>query len=147
MSQNVKPATSVHLNYTLPRRNYNNVDNIVLRNRIKVKESHNHTYFCVLQFSPAGYCGIQQLQEENKKIAIFSVWDGDKETKCIYTGPNATVQKFGGEGNGLKCMKPFQWAIGEIIEFSIRARRGENNLVFVYAVYAALKLLVTNFLP
>jgi len=128
MWQNVRPATSVHLNYTLPRCDFSKVQNIVLYNEKKKKKSYNCTYFCVLQFWPAGYCGLQQCEGVDDKIAIFSIWDGNSKVKSIDVAADAKVQKFGGEGNGLKCTKSLKWAIGETIGFTVTANKGKKFL-------------------
>ena len=47
-----------------------------LKCTVQVEKSADCTYFMVAGFGPGGYCGIQQLPNNERK-AIFSMWNQD----------------------------------------------------------------------
>ena len=111
-----KPATSVHLLYNMPQFSSGEVKSAEFHNEVKVERSAKYTYFSVIQFYNGGYCGIQQ--RESDKIAIFSLWHDDKgkhDAELVSKHERATVEPFGGEGTGLKCICPFPWEVPMLI--------------------------------
>ena len=113
------PATSVHFNYDKPANVESNSKDWNIKQKIIVEASSENTYFMTIGFSPGGYSGIQQ--RPNDKIAIFSLWnDRTNDAELVETGKKATTQEFGGEGTGLKTTMPFNWKIGNPVEFWMR---------------------------
>ena len=93
-----------------------------LRCSVKVNSSCPATYFCVVGWGPAGYSGIQEV-EEDRKVAIFSMWNsdsGEHRVELLRAGEGTVVDNFGGEGTGLKTMKDLDWQLGEKITFVVR---------------------------
>ena len=78
---------------------------------VKVKDSAASTYFCAVGWSPGGYSGIQQIDAEGReRVAIFSMWNkGGDSVELASQGDGVEVTDFGGEGTGLKSMKPLPW--------------------------------------
>uniref|UniRef100_A0A914WER7 Cas1p 10 TM acyl transferase domain-containing protein n=1 Tax=Plectus sambesii TaxID=2011161 RepID=A0A914WER7_9BILA len=119
-----KPATSVHLTYQMPKSptELRNIGCMKLGHCVTVEQSRNQTYFSLIQFSPGGYCGVQQRNSEDDKVAIFSVWHDDQlnqKVQLIEKGDKVEVTPFGGEGEGLKSIRPLNWKIGDQIEFEV----------------------------
>ena len=84
---------------------------------IQVEETADCTYFCVVGWGPGGYSGIQQL-EGGKRVAIFSMWDGQgTKVQCLEAGDQVHVSGLGGEGTGKKAMKSLNWQVGETVTF------------------------------
>ena len=52
-----------------------------LKCTVQVEKSADCTYFMVTGFGPGGYCGIQQLPNNERK-AIFSMWN--QENVSVY---------------------------------------------------------------
>ena len=126
-----KPATSVHLWYTMPQFSAGEVKNAEFHNEVKVEQSAKYTYFSVIQFN-GGYCGIQQ--RENDKIAIFSLWNDDMgkhDAELVSKHQRAMVEPFGGEGRGLKRICPFPWEV--------------SMLVYCFMVTLFVKFLISEF--
>ena len=117
-----RPATSVHLTWRIP--SVNNSQCVEFYNEVTVQETAKCTYFCAIQFGyGGGYCGIQQRDYPDDKIAIYSVWhQPGHDVFLVDQGPEVTVEPFGGEGTGLKSMKPFHWEIGEKVGFLVKSR-------------------------
>lgn len=120
-----QPATSVRLTYQMPKPSseLRCVKCLKLGHSVTVEESHNQTYFSLIQFYPGGYCGIQQRGSVNDKIAIFSVWHDEKscqKVQLIEQGAEVEVQPFGGEGEGLKSTRPLKWNTGLFLESKYR---------------------------
>ena len=93
---------------------------------VKVEKSADCTYFMVTGFGPGGYCGIQQLPNNERK-AIFSVWnEGYYSVELIKAGENVEVSKFGGEGTGIKTMKRFHWHEDREITFCVKAHLNDG---------------------
>ena len=77
-----------------------------------------------------GYIGIQRLEEKEKKIAIFSlwdIWDVDKHPDKPHTTepklPNC--EYFGGEGTGVSCKIEYNWEIGK--EYKLYIEKVEST--------------------
>ncbi|XP_061183496.1 uncharacterized protein LOC133191772 [Saccostrea echinata] len=125
-------ARSVHLWFDLPQ------NAKCVCNEVCVTESQKGTYFCVIGFS-RGYSGIQELYD-GKKMAIFSVWDSetntdpseDKRVQVIYSGEGVEVSRFGNEGTGGKTMMPYEWVVGEPVQFKLEA----ENLDELWTAYS-----------
>lgn len=94
------------------------------------------TYFCALAFD-GGYCGLQLLPD-NQHCAIFSVWepsdpfdfaahpdavDESKRAKDLYHGECVDVQRFGGEGTGLRSMLGVNWQLDLPIQMAVSVMR------------------------
>ncbi|CAD7959247.1 unnamed protein product [Amoebophrya sp. A120] len=101
---------------------------MALLQSVTVEHSARCTYFCVVQFPPAGYCGIQE-RENGEKIAIFSVWDQrEGDVAVVNAGPSVYSEPFGGEGTGQKLWRHFGWQIGEVVTFCVRVMTEEDDL-------------------
>lgn len=101
---------------------------------VTVTESQTNSYFMVLGFS-GGYFGIQDVAGHH--IGIFSVWDpveyddewkarpenvaSNLQAKVLYSNPNVSVSRFGGEGTGAKTMFGCNWEIGKPVNFRVTA--------------------------
>lgn len=117
-----RAARSVHLWYTVPDTATS------VRNTIIVRRCQTGTYFCAINFR-CGYIGIQELYD-GIKVVIFSVWDNktdddpetDRQAKATYEGEGVDIQRFGGEGTGLRCLLPYDWAIDEETRFWVDAK-------------------------
>jgi hypothetical protein len=113
-----KPATSVHLNYGPDLGNiadFTKVKSFELTNSVIVHSSARATFFSILRFAPAGYAGIQQLEDGTKK-AIFSLWTKNEIVpELMKPGYGARVENFDGEGVGKKIMMDFVWNTGDEI--------------------------------
>ncbi|MSR43730.1 MAG: DUF3472 domain-containing protein [Pedosphaera sp.] len=126
-----RAARSVHLSHPAP-------DGALFYNEAIVDVSANGSYFMVCGWN-TGYFGIQQLGSEDKKVAIFSVWDqakGDdpkavpleQRVEILFQGEGVNVSRFGGEGTGGKSMLPFAWRIGEPVRCMVGAKvEGEKT--------------------
>lgn len=105
------------------------------------------TYFCTMQWNAGreggGYCGFQDSSSLGK-VFIFSIWDPRASNQPIttnYVGDNTTVQKFGGEGTGLKSLNSAigwnlnewntvvarRWDVGSRTHFGFWIRRGSQK--------------------
>ncbi|XP_060075373.1 uncharacterized protein LOC132555049 [Ylistrum balloti] len=112
-------ARSVHLRYRVPDHATS------AQNTVSVSLSQTGTYFCAINFR-CGYMGIQELYD-GKKVVIFSVWDNktdddpeiDRQAKATYQGQGVDIQRFGGEGTGLRCLLPYDWALNEKTIFRV----------------------------
>ncbi|KAK3596383.1 hypothetical protein CHS0354_036933 [Potamilus streckersoni] len=85
----------------------------IILQELMVPSSHltRYTYYCCLQWNAGmnggGYCGIQD--HPNGKNYIFSVWDPEpnsmtpgKHIEAVFVGNGTKIERFGGEGEGLK---------------------------------------------
>lgn len=127
----VKPATSCHLQYEpIPTEGLS--ESWTLENSVRVKNSADCTYFCVVGFGPGGYCGIQQINK-NHKAAIFSMWNDNQHAVAeMERGDAVTIRSFGGEGKGMKAMKSLQWKNEENIRFRVRGKSEVSGGVVVW---------------
>lgn len=129
------PATSVNLWYTLPHRpsKFREAKTVKLGNSVTVERVHNQTYYCVIQFCPAGYCGIQQREAETDRIAIFSVWHGEENqlVELVEKGKNVVVSPFANEGEGLKSIRPLEWQLGEKVSFEVTVTKSEPGVYLI----------------
>jgi len=99
----------------------------VMHQSVRVVDSARCTYFCVIQFPPAGYCGIQE-RENGEKIAIFSVWDQrEGDVEVVKTGTDVVAEPFGGEGTGQKLWRHFAWEVGQEVHFVVRVKRERGS--------------------
>ncbi|OWF51054.1 uncharacterized protein LOC110449697 [Mizuhopecten yessoensis] len=118
-----RAARSVHLWYKVPK------SATSAQNTVIVRRCQTGTYFCAINFR-CGYMGIQELYD-GKKVVIFSVWDNkkdddpetDRQAKIMYQGDGVDIQRFGGEGTGLRCLLPYDWAIDEETSFRVKAEK------------------------
>lgn len=111
-------------------------------NAVTVERSAPGTYFCVGGFKH-GYLGIQELGDR-KKVAIFSVWDSNRENdpnavpverrvKLIDQGEGVRIGRFGNEGTGGQSFLDLDWKDGERYTFLITARPdGERTTYSAY---------------
>ncbi|MCK5835540.1 MAG: DUF3472 domain-containing protein [Lentisphaeria bacterium] len=119
-SLGLKQARSVHLGFGHPA-----ADAIYIE--AKPQKAPNGTYFCQLGFN-GGYMGIQKLGN-GKKICIFSIWDGashnaqhtakELRANATFKKEGVTVQRFGGEGSGIKSMMPYEWKLNEFSAYMV----------------------------
>lgn len=135
-----RQARSVHLYYG------NDPDGIisVAAATVTVRETYNGSYFAVLVWD-GGYCGIQDHLEGAHTI-IFSVWDPvdpsdyaatpdtvdeDIRAKIVYSAPELSVDRFGGEGSGVRTIAGFDWRENHPIRFMVVSEPyGEDRTLF-----------------
>jgi len=128
-----RAARSVHLSYVAPEVS-------AFYNELIVEQSQRGSYFMACGFS-GGYFGIQEYAG-GQKVILFSVWDPqsdqkqpprDKQVRVVYQTPEATVQRFGGEGTGEQCIVKFDWKSGQRYCFVVKATVTEKQTS--YAAY------------
>lgn len=122
-----RPATSCHLRYGpelpdwLPSESQ-----WILECSVIVRNSYDCTYFMVTGWGPGGYCGIQQLPNNERK-AIFSMWNEKTySVEAVEVGPGVEASKFGGEGTGIKTMLSVDWQEDNLITFKVKAYLIDN---------------------
>lgn len=117
-----KPATSCHLRYLyIPPEEI--TDKWTLENTVRVRNTADCTYFCVVGWGPGGYSGIQQIHH-NRRVVIFSMWDdGANKVEAEQHGDKVVVTPFGGEGTGMKSMKDIDWRDNENVELRISGEK------------------------
>jgi len=85
---------------------------------VEVLENSSDTFFMAVGF----HCGYLGIQERDPKWALFSVWDGDQPAECIgKPGQSVTVQRFGGEGEGLQAFCDYAWKPGHRYRCAVTA--------------------------
>jgi len=100
-------------------------------NEVTVRQSAPGTYFCAIGWDK-GYFGIQEL-DDGKHLAIFSVWDDDKENdpkavpdaqrvKLIHQGKGVRIGRFGGEGTGGQSFFDLDWKKDQSYGFLVTAK-------------------------
>jgi hypothetical protein len=120
-----RAARSVHLGWMAPEGDLFYLEMVVERTTAG-------SYFMACGWN-TGYYGIQQLEQPDRKVAIFSVWDptrGDDaaavkpedRVEVLYANPSARIKRFGGEGTGGQCMMDFAWEVGQTNRFLVRSR-------------------------
>lgn len=125
-----RAARSVHLGFS-------GASGDTFYNECVVEKSTDGSYFMVCGWD-TGYFGIQQLSGD-RKVAIFSVWDptlGDNpnavktedRVEVLFQAEDVRIKRFGGEGTGGQCMVDFNWKIGEMNRFVIRAVTETNQV-------------------
>lgn len=88
-----------------------------IHNSCQVTQTSGGSYFCICAFN-GGYMGIQDVPTAwgNVKRIIFSLWDQGSAPTAIYSGAGVSVERFGGEGTGLKTIDDgVGWAVGELV--------------------------------
>ncbi|MCY2945625.1 MAG: DUF3472 domain-containing protein [Planctomycetota bacterium] len=119
-----KACRSVHLAYP-------GKDTIAFFNEVTVQKSAPGTYFCAIGWNK-GYFGIQELANK-KHIALFSVWDDDKQddpkavpdeqrVKLLHKGESVRIGRFGGEGTGGQSFLDLNWQLGKTYGFLVTAK-------------------------
>lgn len=119
-----KACRSVHLGY--PGKNAS-----AFYNEVTVRKSAPGTYFCAIGWDK-GYFGIQELGN-GKHLAIFSVWDDDKENdpkavpdeqrvKLLHQGKGVRIGRFGGEGTGGQSFFDLDWKKDQTYGFLVTAK-------------------------
>jgi hypothetical protein len=114
---------SVHLQYSGP-------EALAFYNEVTVEQSAKGTYFMACGFDK-GYFGMQELGD-GKKVVLFSVWDpgqqndpksvaSDRQVKIIAQGEGVRVKRFGGEGTGAQSFLDYDWKVGQMCRFFIKA--------------------------
>lgn len=127
--QAARQARSVHLLWRPAEKDLREVVGTVT-----VKESQPNSYFMAIGFD-GGYMGIQDAH--GRKVGIFSIWDPgstgseasakaadvalDKRAKVLYSHPDVSVSRFGGEGTGAKTMFAYPWVVGKPVRFRVTA--------------------------
>ena len=120
-----RAARSVHLSYPAP-------DGVLFYNEVVVETSVNGSYFMACGWN-TGYFGIQQLDDLDDKVVLFSVWDPAKadnpdavqkedRVEVLDQGSGVRIKRFGGEGTGGQCMWKHNWRLGETNRVLIGAR-------------------------
>ena len=137
-----RAARSVHLSYLNP---FQKTGCAGFYLETTVEKTTPGSYFQACGFSH-GYFGIQQLVEQ-KKVAIFSVWDPTtgndpnavvKQQQCevLYSDPDARIRRFGGEGTGAQCMYDYDWQLEKPVRFFLTASADVQKTT--YAAYIEL---------
>lgn len=135
-----RQARSVHLYYG------NDPDGLIsaAAATVTVRESYDGSYFAALVWD-AGYCGIQDHIDGTRAI-IFSVWDPvdpydftakpDEveeylRAKIVYSAPEMSVDRFGGEGSGVRTMAGFAWRENKPFRFKVECEPyGDNRMLY-----------------
>lgn len=134
----VRAARSVHLSYPAP-------EGLSFYNEVIVQNTVNGSYFMACGWN-TGYFGIQQLDEENDKVVLFSVWDPSKgddpnairkedRVEVLDQSADVRVKRFGGEGTGAQCFLKCNWRVGDTNRFLITAKT-ENEKTSYTAWFA-----------
>jgi hypothetical protein len=119
-----RACRSVHLGYP-------GKDAIAFYNEVTIQKSAPGTYFCAIGWNK-GYFGIQELANK-KHLAIFSVWDDDKQddpnsvpneqrVKLLHKGDTVRIGRFGGEGTGGQSFLDLDWKLGKTYGFLVTAK-------------------------
>lgn len=123
-----KAARSIHLSYVLPAEA--KAGAVAFCADVVVEKTVPGSYFEVCGFA-GGYFGIQERPD--KKVGIFSVWDGGKPTndrnavdaehrvKTLFAGDGVRVDRFGGEGTGGHSDFDCEWKVGQTYKFYLAA--------------------------
>lgn len=90
-------------------------------NEITVEKSVPFTYFMANGFQ-GGYFGIQE-HADNKKYALFSLWDAGNKVEIVDWGEGVQVGRFGNEGTGANSHTEFDWKLNEPVRFLVHALR------------------------
>jgi len=103
----------------------------------KVTETADGTYYCCCGFN-GGYMGIQDVPNSygfgNINRVIFSLWDQGGQPSVLYSGGGVSVERFGGEGTGVKTIDDgIGWNVGETVTCMVLfSSQGYNG---IYAGY------------
>ncbi|MBK8454422.1 MAG: RICIN domain-containing protein [Thiofilum sp.] len=126
--------TNVHAGVGSAHLWYPNPDADILMMSVNVTKTYQHTYYETLGWNvgqeAGGYTGIQ-THNNGVPVYIFSIWDPIASLgvpiKAIYAKPNSTIERFGGEGEGLKYMDfNTRWTVGKPVTSVVR-RWSVNN--------------------
>ena len=111
---------------------------------VKVTQDQTNSYYMVIGFD-GGYMGIQNVGGHH--VGIFSIWDPvghafdfaakpddvaeSLRAKVLYSAPNVSVSRFGGEGTGAKTMFGTNWEVGRDVFFRIKTEMdGADRIKF-----------------
>eukprot|EP00093_Oithona_nana_P004787 04787.XXX_136835_136456_1 [CDS] Oithona nana genome sequencing. len=104
-----KPATSCHLWYGKDIEWPDISSSWTLECSVEVEKSHDCTNFIAIGFMPGGICGLQQ-GENNEKRVIFSLWNKDEHSvEVVESGSDVEIETFGGHGTGIKAKENLEW--------------------------------------
>jgi hypothetical protein len=120
-----RPACSCHLTYLGLTSSDVSAHKWTLQCSVRVRETADSTYFCVVGWAPGGYSGIQQI-DPRRRVAIFSMWnDGTAEgsVSLVRSAIDVKVSAFGNEGTGLKSMKEVHWREDDLVTFIVEGVR------------------------
>jgi len=121
-----KPATSCHLWYGKELEWPDISDSWTLECSVEVEKSHDCTNFIAIGFAPGGICGLQQ-DENNEKRVIFSLWNKDEiSVEVVDSGSNVETETFGGHGTGIKAKESLDWGENQTITFRLSAEKMED---------------------
>ncbi|MHA3775666.1 DUF3472 domain-containing protein [Verrucomicrobiota bacterium sgz303538] len=135
-------ASSVHLNYTLPK----DADIDAFYSEATAVEDPVHTFYMVCGFQ-RGYFGMQVNSPTERRI-IFSVWDSgsgktamkrdavaaEDHTQLLAKGEGVDASAFGGEGTGGHSHLTYPWKTGTKQRFLLTAKAGDNGTA-IYTGY------------
>lgn len=114
----------------------------------QVVETYPGSYYCCVGFN-GGYMGIQDIVTKygvRMTKVIFSLWDQAGPPSNQTVGHNVTVERFGGEGTGLKHYEDGQlWSLGEQVSCLVIALDGFYGAY--YRRYGVWKLIATTYVP
>jgi hypothetical protein len=144
-----RAARSVHLGYVAP-------EALLFYNELTVEKSVPGSYFMACGFNH-GYFGIQELTN-GKKVVLFSVWDPtkgndanavaqDRRVEVLYKADEVVAKRFGGEGTGGQSFFNYDWKVGQVCRFLVKADVTEKKTAYTAYFYLpeskAWKHLVT----
>lgn len=105
----INAASSVHLNWDGARGEVK-----AIKVQCKVLQSAAGSYFSLIGFN-GGYIGVQDVETSAGRFprCIFSLWDRAGNPSARYVGADVRVERFSGEGEGMKMMDDtFGWTVG-----------------------------------
>lgn len=118
MDGHCDPIISEHFRWTPANPAEQNVE--WFYNEITVEKSAPHTFFMANGFN-GGYFGIQE-HPDNKKVALFSLWDAGSKVEIDSWGEGVTVGRFGLEGTGANSHIHFDWQINQTVRFLVHTK-------------------------
>ncbi|MEP6675166.1 MAG: DUF3472 domain-containing protein [Ferruginibacter sp.] len=136
-------AASVHLFYTVP----DSFKTVSFYNELTVPETYDHvySYYMACGFK-RGYFGMQ-VNSENERRIIFSVWDAGNEAvernkvntenkvQLIAKGKDVFADGFGNEGTGGHSHWVYNWKPGVKYEFLVTALPDSAGNLTIYTGY------------
>ena len=119
---------SCHLNYTIPKG-----DVLFFYSEITVPKGEDKigSYFMANGFAD-GYFGIQ-VNSENERRVLFSVWeeDGKPKTILLQKGDSVVSKRFDGEGTGGQSYMLYNWRADVAYKFLTKGEPdGEGNTIY-----------------
>ncbi|CAM1363277.1 DUF3472 domain-containing protein [Tenacibaculum xiamenense] len=128
VSQSSGPSIHANLN--------DNGSGDIIMKTTKVTNTGPTSYFSTMGWNQGseggGYCGIQDSPDKGHAF-IFSIWDPSNRQpiRAKFTGSGTNVERFGGEGTGLKSFnRSIGWSLNEWITTVARKWNVGNHTYF-----------------